>query len=76
MKPPMTTKYTTIINIIFNIFIKTVGSSVIFSSFCNWNIAQKFIKSIKIGHIWQMKNYIIFDIDRQNTHDKSILLYA
>lgn len=30
MKPPMTTKYTTIINIIFNIFIKTVGSSVIF----------------------------------------------
>ena len=37
---------------------------------------KKFIKSIKIGHIWQMKNYIIFDIDRKNTHDKSILLYA
>ena len=23
-----------------------------------------------------MKNYITFDIDRKNTHDKSILLYA
>ena len=33
MKPPMTTKYTTIINIIFNIFIKTVGSSFILFSF-------------------------------------------
>ena len=72
MKPPVMNRQ----NMTQRICDKSVGSSVIFSSFCNWNIAQKFIKSIKIGHIWQMKNYIIFDIDRKNTHDKSILLYA
>ena len=47
-----------------------------FILFLSKNIAQKFIKSIKIGQIWQMKNYIIFDIDRKRMHDKLAIFDA